>query len=463
MTRLLGLESSQSRLVRLGVIVGVLAAAGLLARSATPSLLIMLGGGLGVVFLMRHPMLGLMALLVSALIVPFAIGTGTLTPLNITVLLIPVLLIIWIADMVRRRSIRLADSPTSVPLLAFVVVSTVSLIAGNLRWSYFADLASLPAQLGGWAVFVLSAGIFLLVANQVVDRQWLERITWLFLGLSGILVAGRILPALGGVTERLWQHGADGSMFWTWLAAMAFGQFVFNERLEWKRKLALGLLVAAGLYIGWFQSRDWVSGWLPPLAAIVTIIWLRSWRIGLLFAVAGVVIIFAFYSTLPSSLVATDRYSIDTRIAAAQVLVQVLKANPILGLGPSNYYQYTLLFPILGWYVRFNSHNQYIDIIAQTGIVGFSCFFWFVAEVSRVGWRLRNRCWKDFDRGYVYACLGGLVGMLVAGVLADWFLPFVYNIGLAGFRSSLLAWLFLGGLVSLEQVVTREAQGEGSG
>jgi len=34
-------------------------------------------------------------------------------------------------------------------------------------------------------------------------------------------------------------------------------------------------------------------------------------------------------------------------------------------------------------------------------------------------------------------------------MLADWFLPFVYNIGFAGFRTSALAWMFLGGLVAL--------------
>ena len=36
------------------------------------------------------------------------------------------------------------------------------------------------------------------------------------------------------------------------------------------------------------------------------------------------------------------------------------------------------------------------------------------------------------------------------GILGDWVLPFFYNIGMTGFRSSVLVWLFFGGLVSLE-------------
>jgi len=34
--------------------------------------------------------------------------------------------------------------------------------------------------------------------------------------------------------------------------------------------------------------------------------------------------------------------------------------------------------------------------------------------------------------------------------------PFFYNIGLSGFRSSMFGWLFLGGLVSLEQMVRKQ-------
>jgi len=62
---------------------------------------------------------------------------------------------------------------------------------------------------------------------------------------------------------------------------------------------------------------------------------------------------------------------------------------------------------------------------------------------------------EGFARAYVYGALGGLAGTLVAGMLADWLIPFVYNVGLAGFRTSVLAWLFLGGLVAMEQVIAQ--------
>ena len=43
-------------------------------------------------------------------------------------------------------------------------------------------------------------------------------------------------------------------------------------------------------------------------------------------------------------------------------------------------------------------------------------------------------------------------------LLADWILPFVYNIGFPGFQASVLVWLFLGGLVALENMPDADGQ-----
>ena len=48
-----------------------------------------------------------------------------------------------------------------------------------------------------------------------------------------------------------------------------------------------------------------------------------------------------------------------------------------------------------------------------------------------------------------------MVGTLFAGMLGDWFLPFVYNVGMRGFRTSVLGWIFLGGVVVIEQLVAK--------
>jgi O-antigen ligase len=283
--------------------------------------------------------------------------------------------------------------------------------------------------------------------------RWLQALTWLFLALGGLHVAARLVPRLGIFTARLFQPGATGSLFWTWLIALAFSQAIFNRRLQMRWRLTLGGLVSAAFYICLLQTRAWASGWLPSLVAVVVILWAGAPRLGLLATLAGGAAAALNVQKVIGLVMAGDQeYSLMTRWEAARILAEIVKVNPVLGLGPANYYHYTPLFPILGWYVNFNSHNQYVDIVAQTGLLGLACFLWFAWELSRLGWRLRARVPAGFAQAYVYGALGGLAGTLAAGMLADWVLPFVYNVGLTGFRASVLGWLFLGGLVSLEQI-----------
>jgi O-antigen ligase len=238
-------------------------------------------------------------------------------------------------------------------------------------------------------------------------------------------------------------------MFWIWLVALSFGQALLNRRLHLFWRIVLFGLVLATFYVAYFVAGDWKSGWVPPLVVIVTIIGVRYWRR---------LIYLAPLSILPAALLArqvidADQYSYSTRLEAWQIVLEIAKANPITGLGFANYYWYTPLYKIRGWSVQFNSHSQYVDIIAQMGIIGLAIFLWLFWEIGRLGWWLRDRVPGGFAQGYVYGALGGLAGTLMAAALADWLLPFAYNIGFSGFRSSILAWIFLGGLVSLEKIV----------
>ncbi len=153
-----------------------------------------------------------------------------------------------------------------------------------------------------------------------------------------------------------------------------------------------------------------------------------------------------------AALLQSESYSWMTRQEAVRVILQVIAHNPWLGFGPANYHHYTLLFPFFGWWAQFSTHNNYLDLVAQTGLVGLLAFFWFVAEIFLLAFRLRSRAVGGFARAYAIGVIGGLAGSLVAAVLADWVIPFAYNIGLRGFRSSVLFWYFLGGLLAIKRM-----------
>jgi O-antigen ligase len=332
--------------------------------------------------------------------------------------------------------------------------ATLAFLVGQLQWFQLVQPAAMDAQVGGLAIFILAGGAFLLVADQMRDLRWLAWMTWVFIALAALFVAGYLAPVVGAFTSTIYQFRATANaIFWTWLVALSFSQALFNTDLHIRWRLALGGIFIATMYVAFGIAYSWKSGWLPPMVAVATILAARSWRLALLMAVIGIVPAIG----LGSQAIATDQYSYSTRLDAWILVLDMVQANPIFGFGPANYYWYAPLFPIRGYAVEFSSHNQYLDLIAQTGLLGLACFLWFVVEIGLLAWRLRNQAPSGFSRAYVYGALGGLAGTLTAGMLADWILPFVYNVGLTGFRSSVLAWLFLGGLVSIERNIQAKA------
>jgi len=399
----------------------------------------------------RWPHIGPTAVMVATLTVPFALGTGSQSDLNVTVILLGFLIALWLLHMlVIAKRFSLAPSPVNLPVLALCAAALFSFGFGQLRWFVAAAPAPDRAQIGQVAIFVLSAGGFLLVANQVKDTRWLQWMTWSFLALAGLYAAGWINGAIGGLTKSIFQYGINGSLLWTWLAALSWSQCLLNTRLHRAVRLALGGVTAAGLYVGLVINRDWTSGWLPAVVSLAVITWLGAPKLRRAMLLAGLAgAIWYLPQIIGFVMVGDNEYSLATRTDAWQIIGELVRINPVFGLGPANYYWYTPLIPIRGYAVVFNSHNNYVDILAQLGLVGLACFLWFAAATGRLGLSLRRRVPDGFPRAYVYGALGGLAGTLAAGMLGDWVLPFVYNVGMNGFRASIVAWLFLGGLVVL--------------
>jgi hypothetical protein len=436
-----------------GLILAILGIA-VVASVRQMQLLLVLCAGVGAVlaFLYRPP-LGLAALIIGGMAVPFGLSTGTQSSLNPAVLILMLLGGLWLFDRLARKQRLLAfTSRTYLPLLAFSIVVILSFGLGQIPWFIYARAAPLRSQLVGLLIFLLSFLAFVLVSQQVKAERWLKVMVWVVILLGGFYVAGRLFQPLRMVINRLFQHNGGGSLFWVWLVCLSFSQALFNRQLHLRWRLLAGGIALAALFVGLVVVREWTSGWLPAIVGLVVILWFGAPRLGLAATiVGGLVMAVKITDVTRIVMVGDNQYSLMTRLEAWKIVLEIVKVNPILGLGPSNYYFYTPLYPILGYAVQFNSHNNYVDIIAQTGFLGLACFFWFVIETGWLGFKLSLKVPEGFPRSYVFGCMGGLAGTVVAAMLGDWAIPFVYNVGMNGFRVSMLAWLFLGGLVCMEQ------------
>ena len=443
-------------LVRVAVVLGVilLAVAAALVDSHTVSLILMgLPIGIGIVLIfMRHPGLGLVAMIPASFVIPFEIGVSSGSSLNPPMLIIMLMTGLWVLDMVViKRRIAFNSPQIMLPAVVLIVIVILAFINGQLPWFAFANKAPITAQIGEVALFVLSVSIFLVAAHQIKSLVWLKAITWVYLGIGLFFFIMETLPVIKAYSLRVYSYGALTSLFWVWMVALSLGQALYNRHLLPWQRIGLILVTLITMFYGYTLIPGWKSGWVPALAAAAVLIALYSPKAAIAMVIGAVISSPIFLL----SLISTDEYSYNTRVEAWLLIAQIVKASPILGVGPANYYWYTPLFPIRGYAVQFNSHNQFVDLIAQVGLLGMGTFMWLMLAIGNLGWKLRRFAPEGFARGYVYSALAGLVGMLTAAMLGDWVIPFVYNVGFRGFRGSLFGWLFLGGLVALEKMIEK--------
>lgn len=397
-----------------------------------------------VLVLIRHLAIGYFLLLLGGIFVPFS-GPGGI---NATMIILILMVFLWAMDMfIAKRRFEFVRSGPVRPTLYFMVVCVAALLMGQVLWYVTSVQAPLDTQLGGFAIYFFSLAALAMTGNIIKDIRWLKAFVWLFVGLGGIYVLARALN--NSVLDNYYMRGfTANSMFWLWLVALPLAQVIYNPKLSKWQRVALFFVTFIAMYVAIVQLRDWKSGWVPSLIVIAVLVGLRYPKLGITFIpVAAIGFIY-----LAQQQIASEGWSWGTRLDAWRIVLEVSRINPVLGLGFANYYWYVTLFNIRGYYIQFNSHSQYVDLIAQTGIVGLILFIWIMVEIGRLAWSLMQSLPDGFARGYAYGVFAGLAGVLVAAFLVDWVLPFAYNIGLTGFRASILPWIFFGGLISIEQI-----------
>jgi O-antigen ligase len=474
-------STGSSNILRIVVVFSVLVLAAVLGRQASVRWLLLGAVVAGLVLSLRFPSLGLVILAALSFTLPLEIGTGTEVGLTPPVFIVPAVAVLWVLDSMRRRELRLPKSRPLLPLLLFLLAGVLSLLAGRIYWD---PLVPQPAnlflvQLAQWGLFVLSAVVWVVTSDWGSHGPWLEIATWVFLALGTVVVIEYYVSPLRVILGWSSPKMATSSMFWVWFGGLATGQLLFNRKLSPMLRLGLLVVLLAAGNVVWFRLNDWVSGWVPFTVAILGVIWLWAWHrsrtLALLLALGLLVLAVVLYPILFVHVGGEQELeaSWGGRLTLYKATLDLVKEHPVLGLGPAAYRQYGLtrrlslgvgravyLQPLI------SSHNNYLDIYAQMGLVGLGLFVWFWIEMGLLGWRAVARRQEDqspgFQRGYVHGTLAGLVATSVSMLLADWFLPFVYNTGFPAFRSSVLAWMFLGGLVALE-LGARRATGAAEG
>lgn len=433
-----------------------------LGRPGFETLLVLTIAVIAAILVLNRIEWGVFAIVATSFLVRFSLSTGSATSIPASMVVSSFVVGAWLLSMLLRRNVKLEPGLYVQPVLFFIVICLLSVPYSwlILRPELFGQggsgrsgLGFSFVQMGGVSLMILLPLVMLMTANVLRDAKYFKALFALVL----IVAIPELLQRFGifgfNFGTFVLKTGASYSL---WLVALTMGQVLFNDSLKiWQRALLLSL-AGIWLYYGAELGTTWFSGWMPAFLSVLFLTFFRSRALFLCIVVVGL-FVFALRPDYYIDKIWVDAVNYDSnRFEIWQVIIfdlTLTKTNIFLGAGPAGYLPfYETYYPGNAWV----SHNNYIDIFAETGIIGFSIFMWLLIAVFRTGWNQRNKMPTGFLRGFNYGILAGFVGTLFAMGLGDWFIPFVYNIGIPGFDFAVYGWLLVGAMLALSRFARNE-------
>jgi hypothetical protein len=411
---------------------------------------------------LRYMTSALTLVLLTSATTGIVIGTGRATPIPLGLIMVLFLVVVWVLKMmILERQLIIKKSPLNLPIIIFLIVVLFSWIAGYAIWDIRVPMPGnkVVVQAGQFAIYFLSFATMFLTAHQALHIKDLKlwTIIVVLIGFGEIFV-----ELFFGITMGR-DLGINGALF-VFPVVMVGAQLLFNPNLKhWLRPVIILVLVA---WLVWaFRTQIFKGGWLPAMFGLVILAPFKSWK---LFLVGCVMIILVFMLNWDTLIDIFYRPEVESTSSLRplvwwDVIRITLPRSPIFGLGLANYMYYwsdPTFVPIsriaAGWEIwnawgyAIPSHNMFVDVFAQSGIIGLVTFLWAMGAILVVILRVYRSLAPGFLKAYVVGVFAAFTAMLIGSFLfADWLIPFVYNITITGFRQSLYAWILLGSVLGL--------------
>ena len=357
----------------------------------------------------------------------------------------------------KKRSEILSDF--TLPLLLLILINIISLGWSTIMrdplvipWDGFQLIQLLSLGLTG---LLLLLPIF--IGANLRDERQLKWIVGLIC-FTGIYAIFARLSQQDSLTQFI-DSGTFG-MFSAWFGAIALSLILFDKNIHPLIKLVLLGAIALWLFDTALLKTRWVTGWLPLMVALAVVIWRRI-RLGvvLLGFVFLIFVIVQWEAVYQSVVVSNLEEGSGRRLDIWLANLVHIQRHPLFGSGQAGYVLYNRSYETEFYF--FSSHNNFLDVILQTGIIGFSVFVWLLVSIFRKSIQtLRLTAGRgDFLEALSVGIFAGWVAAGAAMMLGDWILPFAYNQTILGFDNSMVAWVLAGCLIPLHRLAISETAG----
>jgi O-antigen ligase len=337
------------------------------------------------------------------------------------------LLVLWAVQQLASGTKFIAN-PLYVPVGMFAAITGAQLLLHRTAYAYATWTTSLT---------YLAYAMILLVAVQVLrTRDEVKRVLG-FLTVSGFLIAiFAVIQDLTSKGEIYWMVPVRGPSFifgpyvnhnhyaglMEMLAPFPLVLSMMEELTPPKRVLLAfaGIAMASTIFLS--LSRGGMTAFAFEVVFLAVVLWWKnaSRRSAAIFATACLLILVSLLWLGGKRMVErfvsfkTDEASYHTRLQIARDSIPMVKAHPVMGWGLGTF---TTVYPkYRSFYadVFINAaHNDYVQVLTETGMLGFAAVLCFLALVYVSGFRKLRGPRLDMPQAATLAALLGVTGIVV--------------------------------------------------
>jgi O-antigen ligase len=346
-----------------------------------------------------------------------------------------VLVLLWTIEQLRSTPFHVRSSPLFRPMLAFAGLLAIQLLPGRSAYWHATYVQMLR--------FIAYGMICFLLTQTLTDTRQLRKIGSAFTIFGAGVAAFAVLENLSSPHKLYWlrtprqggwiygpyvnhNHYA-GLMEMLFPIPLVFACSRLGRRRErWLAASAAGLMSATIFLSG---SRGGMMAFAVQIAVFLYFLFGERRKqdvrlFGSVFLLISLVVVAASGGREVPSRIATldaDRHAdlrSDVRIKIDRDIWPMVFSRPMLGWGQGSFAEV---------YPRFRSfytdslvnaaHNDYLQLLSETGIAGFGIMVWFVVNSYRAGMRKSRRWRADSNAAAAVAAMVGISGILAHSVV----------------------------------------------
>ncbi len=337
-------------------------------------------------------------------------------------LLIMGMLIGWLINTLVNRKKFFESTPLSWTALIMIGYMLISVFVGYSYLNYFTFLDFSDPRVQTWKNFSVLPILFLITFNNVRDKKWMWRILIVMFGTMVLMDMYQIrqIAWFSSLESREKIHGTfqylgpnEVAAFYNMYTVFMLSLFFclkdkkpkpFMAGLTWANLFCVLFLFSRAAYLGLVAGLFFLFALRKRVLLIPLVILVISWQ-----------------TMLPEKVrerieMTTNEYgqldvSSQRRIDIWHQSIDLFVGSPIVGVGLG-------IFRFLGYDLG-DTHNIYLKILAEQGLIGLFIFLLLLWLVFLQGMRLYSRSEDDFARGMGLGLSALIIVLLINNMFGD--------------------------------------------